>query len=87
LLFVVGRNREIALDEAMKRIEENNGPSVLVVGEEVLSGLREDTCMHVNINISLDDVQDVTRDEAMHCGDHGKVILDPGWVGRSNRER
>jgi hypothetical protein len=87
LLLAIGHDREITLDEAMKLVEENDGSVILVVGEEVLSGLPEVTGTHVAIVVGLDDVQVVTRDEAMHGGDHDKVVLDPGWVGRSCSER
>jgi hypothetical protein len=87
LLLAIGRDHEIALDEAMKLMEENDGSTVLVVSEEVMSGLSEVTGTHVTINVGLDDVQDVMRDEAMHGTDHGKVVLDPDWVGRSCSER
>jgi hypothetical protein len=37
LLLAIGRNHEIALDEAMKLMEENDGSTVLVVSEEVVT--------------------------------------------------
>jgi hypothetical protein len=52
-------------------VEENDGLIVLVVSE----------------GVGLDDVQGVTRDEAMHGDDHGEVVLDLDWVGRSCSER
>jgi hypothetical protein len=45
------------------------------------------TGTHVAVGVSLDDVQDVMQDEAMHGGDHNKVILDLDWsVGATARE-
>jgi hypothetical protein len=40
----------------MKLVEENDGSTVLVVGEGVLSGLPEVTGTHVAISVGLDDV-------------------------------
>jgi hypothetical protein len=87
LLLAIGHDCETTLDEAMKLVDDNDGSAILVVSEEVLSGLPEVTGTHVTIVVGLDDVQDVTQDEAMHGGDHDKAILDPGWVGRSYSER